>query len=132
LQHAIIEKYRRNAVFFLNDATALTVRKLKNAVDGNYLWQPALIAGQPDTLLGKAVYTDPNMPEFTGISGLTGVLFGDFSKYILRQVRTVTVSRSDEYGWDSDMVAFKGTWRGDGGLSDLQAIAGLSETVAAD
>ncbi|MGR6999937.1 phage major capsid protein [Yinghuangia aomiensis] len=51
--------------------------------------------------------------------------FGDFSWFKVRQVRGLTVSRSDEYAWDSDMVSWKVTWRGDGDLMDLEAVTAL-------
>ncbi|MFB7185200.1 phage major capsid protein [Streptomyces sp. NPDC056230] len=125
LQHAIISKYRRNAYFYTSDAGALYLRKLKDA-DGRYLWQPSVLAGQPDTFLGKSITTDPNMEW---VAGKTGVVFGDFSKYLVRFVRTVQVTRSDEYGFDRDVVAWKARLRYDGGVTDGAAFAKL--TVAA-
>jgi HK97 family phage major capsid protein len=122
LEHAIISKYRRNAFFYTSDAGVLYLRKLKDA-DGRYLWQPATVAGQPDTFLGKPISTDPNMEWATG---KTGVVFGDFSKYLVRFVRTVQVTRSDEYGFDRDVVAWKARLRYDGGITDGAAFAKLS------
>ena len=45
----------------MNDSTVKAIRKLKNG-NGDYLWQPSLTAGQPDTLLGRPVYTSSYMP----------------------------------------------------------------------
>jgi len=50
LQHALALKFRKNATFMMNDATLKLIRKLKTT-DGQYLWQPGLKEGQPDTLL---------------------------------------------------------------------------------
>jgi hypothetical protein len=36
----------------------------------------------------------------------------------VRQVNGVQVEKSFEYGWGSDLVSYKVTWRGDGNLSD--------------
>lgn len=125
LQHAIISKYRRQAYFYTSDAGVLYLRKLKDA-DGRYLWQPATVAGQPDTFLGKPITTDPNMGW---AAGQVGVVYGDFSKYLVRFVRTVQVTRSDEYGFDRDVVAWKARLRYDGGLTDGAAFAKLTLAV---
>ena len=50
LYYSLRAPYRRNAVFIMNDSTVKAIRKLKNG-NGDYLWQPSLTAGQPDTLL---------------------------------------------------------------------------------
>lgn len=46
--------YQAGAVWAMNSTTAGVVRKLKDTTN-QYLWQPSLIVGQPDTLLGKPV-----------------------------------------------------------------------------
>ncbi|MDG9711164.1 phage major capsid protein [Streptomyces sp. DH10] len=122
LEHAIISKYRRNAYFYTSDAGVLFLRKLKDG-DGRYLWQPATTLGAPDTFHGKAVMTDPNM---SWASGQVGVVFGDFSKYLVRFIRTVQITRSDEYGFDRDVVAWKARLRYDGGVTDGAAFAKLT------
>ena len=66
-------EYRKNAVWLMNDKTALTLRKLKDA-DGNYLWN-----SNNDTILGKPVYISEFMPD--AVSGSKPVAFGDFSYY---------------------------------------------------
>ena len=57
------------------------------------------------------------------------VVFGDFSKYLVRFVGSVDLSRSDEYGWDADIVAWKGSVRVDGGLTDASALAKITMTA---
>jgi HK97 family phage major capsid protein len=116
LYYSIIDSYRGNAKFLMADATVGKLRGVKDAY-GQYLWQPGLVSGAPDMLLGKPVHTDINMPVVG--TGNNCVLFGDFSTYYVRQVNGVQVEKSFEYGWGSDLVSYKVTWRGDGGLSDL-------------
>ena len=53
--------YRRNAVFMTNDATMKVLRQLKNG-NGDYIWQPSVTAGTPDTILNRPVYTSTFMP----------------------------------------------------------------------
>ena len=50
LVHSIKNVYRNKAVFLMNDSTIKAIRKLKS-IEGQYLWQPGLKEGQPDTLL---------------------------------------------------------------------------------
>lgn len=50
LFYSLKSPYRRNAVWVLNDSTIKAIRKLKDS-NGQYLWQPSLTAGTPDTIL---------------------------------------------------------------------------------
>ena len=70
--------YRKKAVWVLNDSTIKAVRKLKDST-GQYLWQPSLTAGTPDTLLGRPVKTSAYMPVIA--AGAKTIAFGDFSYY---------------------------------------------------
>jgi HK97 family phage major capsid protein len=126
LQHSILKPYRRNAVFMTSDSAVQNLRKLKDST-GNYIWQPALTAGAPDTILGTAIMTDPNIVTSGG--GAKVLVYGDPSKYLIRQVKSLRVVRSDEYGYDRDVVAFKVTWRGSGDLFDLASVKALTVTA---
>ncbi|MGW6535225.1 phage major capsid protein [Streptomyces sp. NPDC055051] len=126
LQHSILKPYRRNAVFMTSDSAIQTLRKLKDA-DGRYIWQPSLTAGAPDTILGTPIMTDPNV--VTAGAGAKVLVYGDPSKYLIRQVRNLRVVRSDEYGYDRDVTAFKITWRGTGDLFDLASVKALTVTA---
>lgn len=70
-----------NARFALNRKTQGAVRKLKDG-QGNYLWQPSFVAGQPATLAGFPITEVPDMPDVA--ANAIAVLFGDF-----RQTYTV-------------------------------------------
>lgn len=63
--------YRKNAVWIVNDETALYLRTLKDA-NGNYLWNHS-----DNTILGKPVEYSPYMPSME--SGKKAIAFGDFS-----------------------------------------------------
>lgn len=115
LHYSVNSAYRRSAKFLMNDSTVGALRGVKDGY-GQYLWQPGLTLGAPDMLLGKEVVSDPNMPVI-GAGNKFGA-FGDFSKYFVRQVNGITIEKSFEFGWGSDLVAYKVTWRGDGNLSD--------------
>src|SRR5699024_2524513 len=61
LFYSLKSPYRKNAVWILNDSTIKAIRKLKDN-NGQYLWQPSLVAGTPDTILGRPVKTSTYMP----------------------------------------------------------------------
>lgn len=69
--------YRANATWGMNSTTLGTVRKLKDS-QGNFLWQPGIQAGQPDTLLGRPVAELPDMPDVA--AGATPIVLGDFNQ----------------------------------------------------
>jgi HK97 family phage major capsid protein len=103
------------AAWLMNDATVATVRKFKDTTN-QYIWQPGLQAGVPDTLLGKAVYTDPNMPT-TALSAKS-VAFGDLSKYWVRIAGGVRFERSTEFAFNTDLITYRSLIRADGALVD--------------
>ena len=75
LMYALAPQYRNRGTWLLNGTSLATIRKLKTG-DGEYLWQPALQAGQPETLLGRPVVEAVDMPDIAG--NAFPVAFGDF------------------------------------------------------
>lgn len=76
LFYAIKPFYRQRGVFMMNGSTLAAVRKLKDG-QGQYLWQPGLAAGQPETILGRPAVEAVDMPDIAG--NAYPVAFGDFS-----------------------------------------------------
>lgn len=66
-----------NARFTMNRKTQGVVRKLKDG-QGNYLWQPSYVAGQPATISGFPLTEVPDMPDVA--AGAKAVMFGDFKQ----------------------------------------------------
>ena len=118
LFHSVIAPYRMSSScrWIVNDVTAGIIRKIKTA-DGQYIWQPSVIAGQPDTILGKPVLTDPNVP--TPAANAKSVIFGDMSQFFVRLAGGVRFERSDEFAFNSDLVTFRALMRADAALVDL-------------
>jgi HK97 family phage major capsid protein len=77
LQHALKPVYRQNGTWLMNDTTFAAIRKFKDG-DGNYLWRPGLLQDTPDTLLGKPVEIDDNMPDIG--QDAYPIAFGDFKR----------------------------------------------------
>lgn len=86
LQHSIDPAVRKNGRFMLNDATLVTLRKKKDA-EGRYIWQQGVLVGEPDTLFGKPITINQDMP--VPAANAKSILFGDFSSYMIRDVLAV-------------------------------------------
>lgn len=69
--------FTANAKFTMNRKTQGVIRKLKDG-DGNYLWQPSYVAGQPATLAGFAVQEVAAIPDVA--ANAIAMLFGDFKQ----------------------------------------------------
>lgn len=120
LYHSVIAPYRRSSScgWLMNDKTLAAVRKLRDdsggAGTGQFLWQPGLVAGEPDTILGKPLFIDPFMPDAAGDGTSKAILFGDFSTYLVRRVEAIRIERSDDFAFDTDMITLRFILRGDG------------------
>ena len=115
LQFSVTPLYRANGAYVMNDSTAAACRKLKDTTN-QYLWQPAVQAGQPDLLLGKPVWIDPNIAALA--TGAKTVLFGDISRFFIRDAKGIRFERSDEYAFGNDLVSFRALMRTDSNLID--------------
>jgi HK97 family phage major capsid protein len=88
LYFSLKPEYRKNAVWLMNDETALALRTLKDSV-GNYLWRDS-----DDTILSKKVHISEHMPSVS--SGAKPIAFGDFSYYWIIQRLALTVRAMTE------------------------------------
>lgn len=124
LHYALRAPYRKNATWLMNDATVKTVRKLKDTT-GQYLWQPALTLGAPDTILGRPVATSTFVPELK--AGAKSVAFGDFSYYWIADRQGRSFKRLNELFATSGQVGFLATQRVDGKLILPEAVQVLTQ-----
>lgn len=117
LYFSVIAPYRNSPScgWLMKDSTLANVRKLKDTTN-QYLWQPSIQVGVPDTLLGKPVHTDPNVAAVA--LSAKSVIFGDMSCYFVRLAGGVRFERSDDFAFNTDLVTFKAVVRGDGILAD--------------
>ncbi|MFY3333336.1 phage major capsid protein [Achromobacter xylosoxidans] len=110
-----------NARFAMNRKTQGLVRKLKDG-QGNYLWQPSMVAGQPPTLGGFPLSEVPDMPD--SVAGATPVLFGDFKRtYTIYDRVGVKVLR-DPYT-NKPFVLFYTTKRVGGGVHNPEPMRAM-------
>lgn len=124
LFYSLKSPYRKKAVWVLNDATIKAIRKLKDKND-QYLWQPSLVAGTPDTILGRPVVTSAYMP--TAAAGAKTIAFGDFSYYWIADRQGRSFKRLNELYAANGQVGFLGSQRVDGKLVLTEAIKVLQQ-----
>ncbi len=124
MQHSVKAPYRGKAVWIMNDATVKLIRKLKLTGTGEYLWQPSLVAGVPDRILGNPVYTSQYMP--TAAAGKKVMLFGDMSYYWVADRGQRVLKRLNELYAANGQVGFLGWHRVDGKLVLGEAVKVLA------
>lgn len=122
LFYSLRAPYRRKAVWMLNDSTVKAIRKLKNTT-GDYLWQPSLVAGTPDTILGRPVYTSACMPALAADN--KAIAFGDFSYYWIADRQGRSFKRLNELYAANGQVGFMSSERVDGKLVLAEAVKTL-------
>jgi HK97 family phage major capsid protein len=110
--------YRQGASFVMNATTLSSIRKYKTS-DGAFLWQPGLVSGQPDTLLGYPVIESEDMPDVAANS--LSIAFGNFQAGYLIAERTETQILRDPFT-HKPFVHFYATKRVGGGVSNSEAI----------
>lgn len=118
LVHALGAPYRQGAVWVMNSGTLARVRKMKD-LDGSFLWQPALAADQPATLLGYPVIEAAAMPDVAADS--LSIAFGNFQAGYLIAQRRETVVLRDPFS-NKPFVHFYATRRVGGAVVDSRAI----------
>jgi HK97 family phage major capsid protein len=110
--------YRQGASFVMNSATLAAIRKMKTA-DGAFLWQPAMAAGQPATLLGYPVVEAEDMPDIA--AGSLSVAFGNFQAGYVIAERSETSILRDPFS-NKPFVHFYAVKRIGGGVANSEVI----------
>lgn len=116
LFHKVDVAYRdRGAVWMMNDNTVGSIKKIVDT-QGRPLWLPNLVPGAPDTLLGRPIVVNNDVAVMA--ANANSILFGDFSKYWIRDVLDIVLLRLDERFADLHQVGFLAFSRHDGDLID--------------
>ena len=119
LIYSLRRPYRKNAKFIMNDATIACIRKLKDN-NGAYLWQPSLVADEPDKIFGYPVYTSAFAPILK--AGNPVMAFGDFEYYKIGDRGTRSFNELKELFAGNGMEAFVAKERVDGKLTLSEAV----------
>lgn len=89
------------------------IRKLKNVVDGQYIWQPGLAGGQPNTILDIPYVVSEFAPN-TFTTGLYVAILGDFSTYWIAEALDVQIQHLVELYAETNQDGFIGRAELDG------------------
>lgn len=120
IQHILDPAYRTgNERWMFADATLKIVRKLEDA-NNHKIWQPSMVAGMPDLILGDPYTVNQSMPAPT--AGNVSVLYGNFNDgYTIRRVRGATAVRLNEKYAEQLQTGFFVYDRVDGKKDDTNA-----------
>jgi len=131
LIYAVPAQYRRNGVLLVNSQTELALRLLKDKND-QYLWQPSLQAGRPNTFAGFPVYNQEDIPSIpAGSTAADVAIFGDLrSGYRILDRLGITVQRLTELYAESGLIGFRVHYRVGGGVIRPNALRVLHVNVA--
>ena len=114
LKHSVDPAYRANAGWMMPDGVLVMMKKIADST-GRPIWLPSLAQGAPATFDGDPYVINQSMSSAAAAKAL---LYGDFSKYMIREVRGITLLRLDERYAEKHQVAFVAFARYDGDLID--------------
>lgn len=121
LKHSVDPAYRNGARFMFNDAVLKLLKKIKvpqfsGDTAGYPLWRPGFSTGEPDTIDGDPYTINQSMAAPSGTN--RALVYGQLSKYMIRDVMDITLLRLDERYAELGQVAFLAFSRNDGDLLD--------------
>jgi len=126
LVHSVDVAYRNSpsAAFMMHDNILSAVRKLNFDTANNPLFQPSLREGAPDKLLGYNYFVNNDLPSAQTTAAKI-IFFGDWSKYVIRQVANNVLVPLRERFMDEMEIGFLMYARYDGKLLQTAAIKHL-------
>ena len=132
LMNALDVAYRPRASFLMHPSTLASLQMLKDKY-GRPIFQPGLSVGAPDTLMGHRYFLNPYMDTLQTTASSpaatkTTMLFGDFSRFVIRRVLDLSIVRLNELYAVNAQVGFIGYARYDSNLIDGKAIARMFNT----
>ena len=118
--YSVPAEYRvgNRCAWVMNDSTAKAIRKLKDS-DGQFLWQPSLSQGQPDTLMGFPVMTNSSVAAVG--DGTKPVAFCNFDYFTIADRGGIAVQRLDELYSGTGQIGYRAYRRLDGKLTQTAA-----------
>lgn len=124
LKHAVDPAYRRGPKFrfAFNDNTLELIEEMVDS-QGRPLWLPSVAGGTPATVLQVPYEIDQAIADIG--SGNKFIFCGDFSRFLIRRVRYMSLKRLVERYAEYDQVGFLAFYRFDTALEDVAAIKAL-------
>ncbi|MEL6661129.1 MAG: phage major capsid protein, partial [Bacteroidota bacterium] len=132
LIHSVDPRYRRRGTkgsrLMFNDATLADIKMLSfGSSDDRPLWQPSIREGEPDRIDGYSYSINQDMPDMA--AGNRSILFGDFSKYLIRIIGRPVMMRLNERYAEELETAFLMYQRLDGRLLSSNAVKALTQAA---
>lgn len=94
--HSVDPAYRNgpNVAWMMHDNTLSYIRSLDVSTSVAPIWQPSFATGVPPTLLGHPYYINNHFPTIAALADV--IAFGDFSKFIIREVQRPSMAVLNE------------------------------------
>ena len=121
LEHSVDPYYRPSGKWMMHDDTLKALRKIKDG-QGRPIFVPGYEAGNPggapDRLMGREIIINQHMPVMA--ANAKSILFGDFSKYLVRDVMDLTLFRmTDSKYTEKGQVGFLAFQRSGANMVDV-------------
>jgi HK97 family phage major capsid protein len=124
LEHSVDPAYRSQpgVGYMMHDSSVKVIRKIKDT-QGRPIFVPGYEAdamvngGAPDRLMGRPIYINQDMPVMA--ANAESIAFGQFSKYVIRDVMDLTLFRMTDSAFTlNGQIGFVGFLRTGGNLID--------------
>lgn len=124
LEHSVDPLYRvqPGVGYMMHDSSVKVLRKIKDAQNRpifvpGYEANAMINGGAPDSLMGRPIYINQDMPVMA--ANAKSILFGQLSKYVVRDVMDLTLFRMTDSAFTlNGQVGFVGFMRSGGNLID--------------
>jgi HK97 family phage major capsid protein len=123
---ALKAAYLQGARFVTKRQVITLIRKFKDG-QGQYLWQPSLVMGEPEQLAGYPITRAEDLPALAG--GSVSLYFGNFTEGYQIVDRQGTSVLRDPFT-DKPYVKFYSTRRVGGGVVNFEAIKAMKFAAA--
>ena len=124
LEHSVDPAYRSQpgVGYMMHDTSVKALRKIKDAQNRpifvpGYEADALINGGAPDRLMGRPIYINQDMPVMA--ANAKSILFGQLSKYVIRDVMDLTLFRMTDSAYTlSGQIGFVAFLRAGGNLID--------------
>lgn len=104
---ALKQGYWANAKWHMHRNWLAAFRKIRTGANNDFIWQPGLTVGAPNTLLDFPYVVDEYAPSVTTVgAGVYAAILGDFSNYWIADALSIRLQRLDELFALTNQVAF--------------------------
>jgi HK97 family phage major capsid protein len=107
-----------NTAFHASTTAVSKLRKLQD-LNGQFIFQPAFAAGQPDTLLGYKLRENVHMAAVASASKSVAIIHEP--SYYIREL-PIEVASSTDYLFNTNQIAIRTLYAVDGNIPDLNAV----------